>query len=114
MGRSISTDTPNQQPSLHLLNRPRSLPPTLPSTTTIVPLIHTLVLALVKKIILSTQKTLTLDFIVRAAKETRIRAADRCFTTAGSSGTESVALGRAGVEGAAAAEIFWVMDFAHL
>ncbi len=96
----------NHQSLTHLPNRPRAPPTTLPSTTTAI-------LPLIKITLLSTQKTLTLGFIVRAAEETRVRASDRYFAAAGSAGTESVALGRAGVEGAAAAEELWVVDFAH-
>jgi hypothetical protein len=112
MGRSISTDTSKQQTITHLPTRLRA-----PSSTTILPPpILTRILALLHVKIISfflAQKTLTLDFIVRAAKETRIRASDRYFATAGSAGTESVALGRAAVEGAAAAEELWVVDSAH-
>jgi hypothetical protein len=106
MGRSISTDPSNHQPSNHLPNRPRALPSALPSTTTTI-------LPLIKITLLSTQKTLPLDLIVRAAKETRVRASDRYFAPAHSAGTEGVALGRAGVEGAAAAEELWVVYSAH-
>jgi hypothetical protein len=110
MGRSISTDTSNQQTITHLPTHPRA-----PSSTTILPPpILTRILTLFVNITsLLAQSTLPLNFIVRAAEETRIRASDRYFAAAGSAGTESVALGRAAVEGAAAAEELWVVDSAH-
>lgn len=104
-GKSISTVTLNQHPSHDLPNRPRATPSTLPSTTstTILPLIQIFAFTPIKNILLPTHITITLDFIIRTAKETRVRASDRYFAAASSAGTESVVLGRASVEGAAAA-----------